>query len=186
VDVHPQRCIINIAQGKELIMTQDPALNDHIGVTRSDPPAGSGATGCGAEYKVGPGYPPKEYQFPKGKSGNPNGAKPKAPSLAPDLKKLLEQALDRKITVTQGEKKRTLTLFTAGIEQLVELFALARQVGLDLLGSQKKALEEALTANQQAMLFEYVDKQYDRVIPRPPVLAPAALLDDDIEDQNRG
>jgi Family of unknown function (DUF5681) len=151
-----------------------------------------------AGYKVGPGCPPKEYQFKKGQSGNPNGAKPKAPSLAPDLKKLLEQALDRTITLTQGEESRTLTLFAAGIEQLVkqyvkgdrharkELFALAQQVGLDLFGIQKEVLEKALTANQQAMLYEYVAKQYDLVAQRAPVLAPAALLDDDNDDQNRG
>jgi hypothetical protein len=57
-------------------------------------------------------------------------------------------------------------------------------VGLDLLGIQKSALEEALAPNRQAMLNEYVAKQYDRVAARPPVLAPPALLDDDNEDQN--
>jgi len=74
------------------------------------------------EYKVGPGCPPKEHQFKKGQSGNPKGAKRKPPSLAPDLKKLLEQILGRKITIPQGEKTRTLTLFAAGIEQLVKQF----------------------------------------------------------------
>jgi hypothetical protein len=63
---------------------------------------------------------------------------------------------------------------------------MAAQVGLDLHGMEKKALQEALTANQQAMLYEYVAKQYDLVAPRPPVLAPAALLDDDTEDPNQG
>jgi truncated hemoglobin YjbI len=109
---------------------------------------------------------------------------------------LLEQALDKKVTITEGEKRRTLTLFAAGIEQFVrqyvkgdhrarkELFALAPQVGLDLLGLQKKALEEALPAHHQAMLYEYVEKQYDLVAQRPPVLAPPALLDDDNEGQS--
>ena len=32
-----------------------------------------------AEYKVGPGCPPREYQFKKGQSGNPKGARRKAP-----------------------------------------------------------------------------------------------------------
>ena len=150
------------------------------------------------EYKVGPGRPPREYQWPKGHSGNGKGAKPKAPTLAPDLKNLLARALDNKITLQQGEKKRTLTLFAAGIEQFVkqyvkgdhrarkELFALAERVGLDLLGIQKKALEEALTANHQAMLEECVAKQYDLVAQRPPVLAPTELLDDDVEPQHQG
>ena len=147
-----------------------------------------------AEYKVGPGCPPKEHQFKKGQSGNPKGAKRKAPHLDPDVKKLLEQVLDRKITISQGDKKRTLNLFSAGIEQLVtqfvkgdrharkELFELAEKVGLDLLGIQKQALEEALSANHQAMLYEFVSKQYDRVPVHPPVLAPPELLDDDVVD----
>ena len=59
-------------------------------------------------------------------------------------------------------------------------------MGLDLLGIQKKALEEALTANHQAMLEEYVAKQYDLVAQRPPVLAPTELLDDDVEPQHQG
>ena len=113
------------------------------------------------EYRVGPGRPPREYQWPKGHSGNGKGAKPKAPTLAPDLKNLLARALDKKITLQQGEKKRTLTLFAAGIDQFVkqyvkgdhrarkELFALAERVGLDLLGIQKKALEEALNIFRQ-------------------------------------
>jgi hypothetical protein len=32
------------------------------------------------EYKVGPGRPPKEYQFKPGQSGNPKGAKRKPKS----------------------------------------------------------------------------------------------------------
>jgi len=59
-----------------------------------------------------------------------------------------------------------------------------QQLGLDVLGIQKKVLEEALTANHQAMLQEYVEKQYDRIPPRPPVLAPSELLDDDSDAQD--
>src|SRR6476661_1090278 len=40
------------------------------------------------EYKVGPGRPPREYQFKPGQSGNPKGAKRKPPTLLPDLKRL--------------------------------------------------------------------------------------------------
>jgi hypothetical protein len=44
-----------------------------------------------AEYKVGPVRPPKEHQFKPGQSGNPKGAKRKAPSLIPGLKELFER-----------------------------------------------------------------------------------------------
>ncbi len=47
------------------------------------------------EYKVGPGRPPKEHQFKPGQSGNPTGAKRKAPSLLPDLKEQFERAFNQ-------------------------------------------------------------------------------------------
>jgi hypothetical protein len=159
-------------------------------------PAADAAT-QGDGYKVGPRRPPREYQWKRGQSGNPKGAKRKAPNLVPDLKKILEQALKREVRATQGDKTLTLTKFEAGIEQLVnqyvkgdrharkEVFEIADRIGLDLLGIQQKALEEALSKNHQAMLYEYVRKQYDLVAPRPVVLAPSELLDDDVDDHTR-
>ena len=76
-----------------------------------------------AEYKVGPGRPPKEYQFKSGQSGNPKGRKRKAPSLHPDLKQLFESAFNQKVTVTQGERQRLLTMWDAGMRQLAVQFA---------------------------------------------------------------
>jgi hypothetical protein len=147
------------------------------------------------EYKVGPGRPPKEHQFKPGQSGNPKGAKPKAPSLAPDLKASLELALSKTVTLKQGEKERIVTMAAAGIEQLVaqyakgdhrarrDLFWLTDKLGVDLVG--RKAVEEALAANHQAILEAYVARRRGVTAPSSPVLAPAALLDDD-PDQPSG
>ena len=83
----------------------------------------------------------------------------------------------------------------AGIEQLVaqyvkgdrngrrDLFALADRLGVDLLAGQKQAIKEALTANHEAILKAYVDRQNDKVVPPPRVFAPSELVDDDTEDQ---
>ena len=49
------------------------------------------------EYKVGPGRPPKQYQFKPGQSGNPKGAKRKTQSLVPDLKEIFERAFNQKV-----------------------------------------------------------------------------------------
>ena len=54
------------------------------------------------EYKVGPGRPPKAHQFKPGQSGNPKGAKRKAPSLLPNLKEQFERAFNQTAKVTQG------------------------------------------------------------------------------------
>jgi hypothetical protein len=171
-------------------------MSKKINHSRSDAPAAS-ATASDAEYKVGPGRPPKEHQFKPGQSGNPKGAKRKPKSIAPDLKLALERALNKPIKLKQGEKERIVTLAVAGIEQLVaryvkgepparrDLFALCEKFGVDLMAGQQQAIQEALAINHEAILRTYVERQYDKVVTRAPVFAPPELLDDDPEDQNQ-
>jgi Family of unknown function (DUF5681) len=124
------------------------------------------------EYRVGPGRPPKEYQFKPGQSGNPKGARRKPKSIAPDLKGLFERALTGKVTLRQGEQEKIITKAAAGIEQLVNQFAkgdryarhdlltLAARLGVDLVPGQGDALAQsvasALSANDEALLADYV------------------------------
>jgi hypothetical protein len=126
------------------------------------------------DYRVGPGRPPKEYQFKPGQSGNPKGARRKPSSIAPDLKALFERALSGKVTLRQGEQEKIITKAAAGIEQLVnqfakgdrharrDLLALAERLGVDLVAGQADALEQtvaaALSANDQALLDDYVQR----------------------------
>ncbi len=149
------------------------------------------------DYKVGPGRPPKEYRFKPGQSGNPKGLKRKPKPMAPDLKAALERALHEPIKLKQGERERTMTMAEAGIKQLVaqfvkgnhqarrDLIVLADKLGIDLMAGQQQALQEGVAANHEAILNAYVDRQYDRVVTRAPVFAPAELLDDDPQDQNQ-
>jgi Family of unknown function (DUF5681) len=148
------------------------------------------------EYKVGPGRPPREYQFKPGQSGYPKGAKRKPPSIALDLKLALERALNKTVKLKQGERERMVTMAVAGIEQLVALYAkgdrharrdmiaLTDKLGVDLIAGRTKTIEEALASNNQAILDAYVDRQNGKVVQREPVLAPPELLDDDTDDQN--
>jgi hypothetical protein len=148
------------------------------------------------EYKVGPGYPPKEHRFKPGQSGNPKGAKRKPMSMAPDLKAALERALNEPVKLKQGEKERTVTMAVAGIKQLVaqyakgdrharrDLFAYADKLGVDLMAGQRQALQEALATNHEAILRTYVERQHDKVAAPAPVFAPPELLDDDADDPN--
>jgi Family of unknown function (DUF5681) len=138
----------------------------------SNPPASN------APYRVGPGCPPKEYQFKPGQSGNPAGARNRPPSIAPDLKALLQAALGKKVTLTIGDKERILTKAAAGIEQLVDQFArgdryarrdlfdLADKLGLDLGASSKAALEEltgkALTAEDEALVADFLKRKSEQ------------------------
>jgi hypothetical protein len=144
------------------------------------------------EYKVGPGRPPLEYRFKPGQSGNPKGAKRKPPSLIPDLKKIFDDAFNQKVTVTQGERERVITMWGAGMRQLSIQFAkgdrharrdafwIAERLGSEFVTA-KKAFDETLAPDRQAILDAYVAR---RTSPKSsaapaPVLAPPELLDDD-------
>jgi len=179
-------------------MASNPSSNGNNGRQNGCKGRTVSATPASAEnYKVGPGRPPREYQFKPGQSGNPKGAKRKPPSIALDLKLALERALNKTVKLKQGERERVVTVAVAGIEQLVaqfakgdrharrDLIALADKLGVDLLAGQHQAIEEALASNHEAILQTYVERQYDKVWTPPPVFAPPELLDDDSQDQNQ-
>ena len=135
------------------------------------PPLTSNSDPSDQDYRVGPGRPPREYQFKPGQSGNPNGTRRKPSSIAPDLKALFERALNAKVTLKQGEREKIITKAAAGIEQLVnqfakgdrharrDLLALAERLGVDLMagrGELEQRVAAALSANDEALLADYV------------------------------
>ena len=144
------------------------------GRKRSHAPPNSKTDPPNEEYRVGPGHPPKEYQFKPGQSGNPKGARRKPRSIALDLKALFERALSGKATLRQGEHQKIITKAAAGIEHLVDQFAkgdrharrdllaLAEKLGVDLVAGQGDALEQtvaaALSAKDEALLADYVER----------------------------
>jgi hypothetical protein len=60
----------------------------------------------------------------------------------------------------------------------------ADKFGLDLAAGQRKAIEEALAPNHQAIIDAYIARQKDMTAASSPspVLAPPELLDDDSEN----
>src|SRR5262245_50844625 len=153
-------------------MASSPASNGNNGQQIGcKGPTVSATPASAEEYKVGPGRPPREYQFKPGQSGNPKGAKRKPRSLLPDLKLLFEQGLSEKVTLKQGDKQRTLTMAEAGIKQLIaqfakgdrharrDVFAYAEILGINLIADHRTAIEEALAADHQAILDAYVARQ---------------------------
>jgi hypothetical protein len=177
-------------------MALNPPSNSKNEGRRSDLTPRS-AHDASAEYKVGPGRPPRDFQYKPGQSGNPKGARRKPPSIAPDLKLLLERALSTTVKLKQGEKEQIVTKAAAGIEQLVnqfargdwharrDLIALADKLGVDLLAGQRSAIQEALAPNHQAIIDAYVARRSDveaRSSTSSPVIAPPELVDDDAEN----
>jgi len=73
------------------------------------------------EYRVGPGRPPREYQFKPGQSGNPGRAK-KSKQVR-DLRALFERALNKKVNLPRGERAEIMTKLEAGFNELASQFA---------------------------------------------------------------
>jgi hypothetical protein len=132
---------------------------------------------AGEEYRVGPGHPPREFQFKPGVSDNPNGAKPKRKSLVPDLKALFKRSLNKK--VKHGERAKIISKLEAGFDELGDQFAAgdryarrdifyyADKLGIDLTASQSNARN--VDASTEA---EFRQALLDRGIPArllPPI-----------------
>jgi hypothetical protein len=85
---------------------RDPAVPGHRrrARKRSSGSVGAETSLSNEEYHVGPGRPPREFQFQPGQSGNPRGVKRK-PSVVLELKLLLKRALNEKIKLRRGEKE---------------------------------------------------------------------------------
>jgi hypothetical protein len=156
-------------------------------------PAADAAELLADDYRIGPGRPPMETRWKKGDpSPNPKGRPRNNAALTPDVKKLFEDALNRKVPLTRNGRQMALAKLELGFEQLAnqfakgdrharrDVFTYAAQLGVDFTGK-AQALKEALAPNYQEILDAYsrrrqpaTERQEDER-----VLAPADLLDDD-------
>jgi hypothetical protein len=113
--------------------------------------------------------------------------------MLPDARKALEQALNKKVLVSRGDKTVLMTRIDIGFEQLLnqfakgdrharrDLMAYGDKLGIDFLAKHRQAVEEALSPNYQAILDAALARRSGvaTVAPAPRVLAPPELLDDD-------
>jgi Family of unknown function (DUF5681) len=167
-------------------MTDEPAAKQ---------PSADAAGPQADDYSVGPGRPPKETMWKKGApSPNPKGRPRNNAALTPDVKKLFEGALNRKVQLTRDGRQTALAKLEVGFEQLAtqfakgdrharrDVFTYAAQLGVDFTGK-AQALGEALVPNHQEIIDAYLSR-LQPATSRPGderVLAPADLLDDDVK-----
>jgi Family of unknown function (DUF5681) len=126
-----------------------------------------------ANYEIGYRRPPKRYQFRRGSIANPAGINQHtAPSIARDMKLALERELNKQITVRQGKRSTTVRQTMAGISKLVgqfvegnprarrDLILLCEKLGVELINRDalQGALDEALSAEDEALLAEFVKR----------------------------
>jgi Family of unknown function (DUF5681) len=140
--------------------------------SESPRPEGTQQSDQAADYEVGYGRTPKHTRFKPGQSGNPKGRKRKPPSLLPDLKRVFDQVMSEKLTITQGDKKMILTMAEAGFRQLArqhaqgdrharrEVVAYAERFGSDLIPSEHKVREGVAEAARASYTLtpELVDR----------------------------
>lgn len=69
----------------------------------------------GKSYDVGYGRPPKHTRFRKGQSGNPKGR----PKGTRNRKSIVREIMERRVTVRENGKSRTVTVADAAIEKLI-------------------------------------------------------------------
>ena len=150
------------------------------------------------EYRVGPGRPPKEYRWQRGQSGNPAGVKRKKAKVLPNLKEMLNQALNEPLTLRTGKRAVTTTKAAAGIAQLVtqfaegdrharrDLIALAPKLGIDLTAGQAGAIGEAvatlMSASDEAIITDFLRRH--GVEPKPSENSTSASSDQTVGDEN--
>lgn len=131
----------------------------------------------GTRYEVGYGRPPKSRQFKKGQSGNPQGVNRKASaSIVPDLKPILERALNAKVNLRRGERDEIVTKAEAIIHQMTEqavngdrnarrdLITLCEKFGVDLANRKalEGALDDALSVEDETILADFVKRHGGR------------------------
>jgi uncharacterized protein DUF5681 len=147
------------------------------------------------DYKVGPGRPPKEYQWKKGgRSPNPKGRPRNDQSFAHNLKRMIEDGLKKKVVVTRGERVEKMTRLELGVEHLLNQYAkgerwarrdlmeYAVRLGINL--GQNEAIAQALTPDYQAIVDDFLRRNRDSErAAGPREMAPPELRDDDAAEQ---
>ena len=144
--------------------------------------------GSPTAYDVGYKRPPTHTRYRKGQTGNPTGVNRKSTAvMSADLHELLDRELNKR--VRQGDRTRHMTRAAAGIEHLVaqfaagdrharrDVFALAKEAGIDLTGGQnKQVVVAALAAEDEQIILDHL-RRHGLEPKQPPATDADAISD---------
>ena len=106
-------------------------------------------------YEVGYGKPPPHSRFRKGQSGNPRGR----PKGSKNLATIVGEALDQKVVVNEGGRRRKITKREAVITQLVNRSAQADLKATQMLLGLMHEIERRSEMAPEARTFSDKDRQ---------------------------
>jgi len=107
-------------------------------------------------YRTGYCKPPTMWRFKPGQSGNSKGR----PKGSKNLKTLLADELNAKVTIREGERTRKVTKSEAMVKKLVADTLKGDKKALTMgLNDVKENLERVLGADDEAIIAEFVGKK---------------------------
>jgi hypothetical protein len=118
------------------------------------------------DYDIGYGKPPEENRFKQGKSGNPQGR----PKGSKNTYKLLNDILNQKIVVSEGDEKIKISKKVAMLTQLVNkgvkgdikaISALLPHLLIaDLKEEERHQIRELLNQDDQLIIADYLSRYH--------------------------
>ena len=108
-------------------------------------------------FEIGYGKPPKSGQFRKGRSGNPRGR----PKGMRNTKTLLDEALNKEITISEGGKTSRVTKKEALIVSLVTNGIKGSHQATGHILKLIERFEEVESANEERMTIHVIDQFID-------------------------
>ena len=113
-------------------------------------------------YQVGYGRPPKDTQFRKGESGNPNGR----PKGTLNVATVLARTLREKVVINEGGRRKEITKLEAATKQLVNKSASGDLRALSMLMTLARAADEAVPETANASTSNADRKVIDNMLAR--------------------
>lgn len=186
--------------GRLVKQQQKRAAERHRAAQGSEEQVGATTPSTEQVHRIGPGRPPKRYQWKPGQSGNPTGKR--KDKLADDVKALFERALNKKVKFRHGERAGLMTKLEAGLNELASQFAegdsrarrdvfdFAVKLGIDLaparandrdvsLSSETELRQALLDRGIPARLLPPIDEAGLEPPPDPPVPAETGEEEDE-------